>query len=884
MKIDILIDNNQIDIDQSTATAINLSLASIDNPGQNSVSFTKEFKLPMTNNNRRAFNFVEQIQGIEQYNNAVHKCTIMADDSVVMSGNVTLKNVNLRMKQYTINVIGDEIDWVVGAQDQIRNLKSDEGVVYALTEVQQNASLPYSDSPLIRFIPVDRGAFYNEDEDGNLTPRKTLVLKDYHPFLNVWGILSKIFANYKLNCPIEEQLKRLYFPGAITENEDSELIEAVNEFLSGRDDTGHVMAGGYTSNSIIDTVKSKYPQSEIFDNGVMGYMPASRSSPDMLIYTPNDDLRVKFELTVEGQMNLPICFVGVDGATPATKGYFDVGNVGKVTVGLSEDITMIDVDSSFLIASDISIIKGKISIFNKEVFAFIYLNDTNNISHISIRYERWVSDAITLERIYDYRMGVVRVYQNQKVYAFKLTRDYFLAEFRVYLKNGTYTALNTEEISNSFGSCLYGTAEKIGNEYYTPISTIVESKIYTLQAKTSYNILTQFRCDNYYSNVIVDNTCQLVPKFITDPVDGDFVTLDTIGGETTQIDFIQAIKQMYNLMFYTNTQTKELIISPANYFVKDTVVDWRNRVDYSKDIIVQNLGDDIGRYLKLNYREGNDVVKFNNYKTKTVLGEHNIPLSNQTKTEGTTLTNPMFMPSITRKVDGVVYAPQLVREKEQQTIEETDFNIDPIIVEVVPNTDETIPAQYRYPIAAFSEYGAKLSFGTLNSYYSKHTQLYNKGKKITAYLRLTPTDVSNIRYFNESMQDFRAKFLLHINGEDIACELQSIQDYNPRDASTKCEFIYGDYFVQDLEFQVTPADILIGVKAGRFSIQIKSNSEWTIESDSWLTPNITTGLGNATIDVSYTSYSDYKRIGYINVQSTGITKTITITQKQSGPM
>lgn len=883
MKIDLYIDNNLLDTDQSTVAAINLAIASIENPGQSSVSFTKEIKLPMTARNRKVFTFVEQLQGIELFNNAAHICTITNDEIVVMSGKAILKSINLKAKQYIISIIGNEIDWVEGAQKPISELKSDEGVVYTLEKVEENAMLPPDSAPLIRFIPVDRGAFYNED--GNFTPRTQLVLKDYHPFLNVWGVLSKIFANYKLNCPIEDKLKRLYFPGSVSEPEDIGYIKEENEFVGGVISQTYSIDGDLsnpTSASFLNNITND-DNDKINANGVLS-MSKNEAGVDRMYFTPKNDFTAYF--------NVGIIAVIENTSMVLEMGLVFVGN-NKVQYSLLElysaDKLSIKIGSEILVLIiNPAKIKGAVrlspEILGPRAFvSFVFkLNHPEEATEIEI-YTPYQQPVSSVRRYRCHPSKYVYIIREMWV----IPTGFHDCYIRLKYKNGTYTdILNISDKERDLIGDFYCVGHDIDGSIDLEYVVDIETRTYNLITGLSYELAAKFTGDKGYLaslGVSVGNETTIAPEF-GGVAEGENLTLETIGGETPQMDLVQAVKQMYNLMFYTNDQTKELIISPANYFVKDTVVDWRNKIDYAKEIVVQELGEDIGTYLKLNYQEGNDVVKFYNYKTKTTLGQHTVNLENKAKTEGTTLTNQLFMPSITRKVDGVVYAPQLVREKEQQTIEETDFNIDPIIVEVVPNTDMTIPAQYRYPIAAFSEYGAKLSFGTLNSYYSKHTQLYNKGKKITAYLRLTPTDVSNIRYFNESMQDFRAKFLLHINGEDIACELQSIQDYNPRDASTKCEFIYGDYFVQDLEFQVTPADILIGVKAGRFSIQIKSNSEWTIESDSWLTPNITTGLGNATIDVSYTSYSDYKRIGYINVQSTGITKTITITQKQSGPM
>lgn len=58
-----------------------------------------------------------------------------------------------------------------------------------------------------------------------------------------------------------------------------------------------------------------------------------------------------------------------------------------------------------------------------------------------------------------------------------------------------------------------------------------------------------------------------------------------------QIDLIGALKQMFNLCFYSDALTGTLYIEPRDDFYRDdTVIDWSDRIDRSRPVTVEELG------------------------------------------------------------------------------------------------------------------------------------------------------------------------------------------------------------------------------------------------------------------------------------------------------
>lgn len=80
----------------------------------------------------------------------------------------------------------------------------------------------------------------------------------------------------------------------------------------------------------------------------------------------------------------------------------------------------------------------------------------------------------------------------------------------------------------------------------------------------------------------------------------------------------------------------------------------------------------------------------------------------------------------------------------------------------------------------------------LNRYYRENIELYNRGRRLTLYLYLTPRDVEPFTVLTDDKRDFRATILLRMYGETVFCKLEEIKDFDPRGrGSTKCVLITG---------------------------------------------------------------------------------------------
>lgn len=93
-------------------------------------------------------------------------------------------------------------------------------------------------------------------------------------------------------------------------------------------------------------------------------------------------------------------------------------------------------------------------------------------------------------------------------------------------------------------------------------------------------------------NLTLGRRTTLKPIFLPHPCEGSTVRFaDVAAHRVRQIDLIGALKQMFNLCFYSDALTGTLYIEPRDDFYRDdTVIDWNDRIDRSRPVTVEELG------------------------------------------------------------------------------------------------------------------------------------------------------------------------------------------------------------------------------------------------------------------------------------------------------
>lgn len=804
--VDIYIDDEKLEIDQTTSAAVSHEIANIEEPEKSLTGNAKDIEVPYNERNRKVMQYSEQILSRIMFNNSCHTARIYENGSLVMSGTAQIDKYVDRghnFGHYSLKVLGASADWVKRANNSpIKNLASDFSVKYYLPEVYANSIL--TTPTLIKFFPVDRGVFYNQDTEGNYTDRSNIDLVDYHPFINVWLLLSLILDGYTIRSSMETLFKKMYISGFVPEQDDVDGIEADNDFKAGTNYYPETTAATFSVGSSDEFAVN------LFNKWI----------------SPDEDL-----------------FVATSGILKTINGFTAFAPTAACTVAFRMSITYNTTVTKNI--EFVDILRFGTGNNVQELHVTPYMSneyDAEFDDYVPREYEDggykkcrylWF---LKLKRPTDYVKIIKREYSYKQGFIVSVgkTRDTVLSED--IKSEGQWIHVHVGEGMVSVRSCDYYVVDTAGNERkilqgvfeqsdIVPIPdgilsfSELEFNTYSFGIGERKSMPLRFAFDVSSKPIDPDSSvvlrigeeCSITPDFRNAFAYGSSIGISVVGGDKTQIQFIQALRHLFNLYFYTNPITKEVIIEPRSLFYfpipKDDagVVDWSDRIDYSHDVENEQLGNNIGDSLKLTYAGENDVVKRYNRRNKCTLGTFEVRLDNRTTEGAKELTNPLFSPFIRRTVKNMGWTVlQNVLESEQATVNDVEFDLTTtigIFTGVANRTAGSDKNTYpKYPVIVFQEGAYNLGFEDamsgsevvkgLHQYYDGNIRQYNRARRITAYLRLDAIDMENIQCPSLACTDFRSVFILRYKGELLYLELEKIADYNPSSGgSTKCSFI-----------------------------------------------------------------------------------------------
>jgi hypothetical protein len=303
----------------------------------------------------------------------------------------------------------------------------------------------------------------------------------------------------------------------------------------------------------------------------------------------------------------------------------------------------------------------------------------------------------------------------------------------------------------------------------------------------------------------------LRPVFYAQPTEGSTVDFSEVCAHSaSRMDFITALRQMFNLCFQTDIRRRSVRIEPADtFFSSERIIDWSDRLDVSRPVVVEELGGELSREMVWCYLSGDEAVARFNRENGGQLGRWAVAVeSTAAAPQSSVWENPMFTPSLNTS-DVYLGAPsaRLVQAGEgtSETLERTEnLNFAPKIVRYeglasLPSGENWgwPLAGASYPLLAFHspEGGYTLCFEDrdgctgLHSYRDRDTRLWNQGRRITVWLSLDAADIESLSFPTSAGPDFRALYRLRIDGEECLCRLEEVCDYSPEAPSTKCIMI-----------------------------------------------------------------------------------------------
>ena len=338
--------------------------------------------------------------------------------------------------------------------------------------------------------------------------------------------------------------------------------------------------------------------------------------------------------------------------------------------------------------------------------------------------------------------------------------------------------------------------------------------------------------NGYFRNSVVNNGY----------IEGNTVDMNgAVPLKIKQKDFFMSIIKMFNLYVQTNTaDEKNLLIEPRDDFYNNTTKDWSQKLDVSQQLEYLPMGSLDSREYLFTYKRDNDYYNELHYNTwDKVYGEYDKKVENDfIKNKYRNELIFSATPSVGQQwYDRVI--PTIIKFDDKNGVQRTESNIRILQWRGLKNTEQ--PWEYvdnsgvfdlrnQYPYAGMynDPYtpSEDIGFGLTDEIYwsavfgndivISNNNLYNKyykkfieeitdvnSKIVKGWFYIKPSDVANL--------SFREQYYF----DGAYFRLNKIENYNPSNPITKCEFLKlkdANTFVSDTATANGSIDAKIGVE------------------------------------------------------------------------
>lgn len=274
--------------------------------------------------------------------------------------------------------------------------------------------------------------------------------------------------------------------------------------------------------------------------------------------------------------------------------------------------------------------------------------------------------------------------------------------------------------------------------------------------------------------------------------------------DINQLDYVKGIKDLFNLYFLADVNTRTVFIEPRDQFYKSRAIDWTDKLDDKKDEEITYLNDKLKKEITYQYENDSNDGWVNEIEKEgdIIVASQEITNPNKfVKGEQRAGTN-LFAPTIMRPFDyiGLLVSKVPTLNKDAilfPDISEKSTNFKPRILHYdgIKNTEtgeswffegvERTDYPNFYSVDVVNDNDNSLYYdntrrskGLFNKYYENLHDTLNNGRLYTAFFNLNDSDISNL--------DFRIPIFV----KNTYYLLNKVVNYDPLlNVSTKVELI-----------------------------------------------------------------------------------------------
>ncbi len=774
--IRLYIDNTLADIDPLSSLSISLSIASLTSTSWGRAGYSKSITIPATPHNRELMGDCEHPHTAKMFNHRAHTARVEVWGSVVIEGTIYLTASRLGSEgYYRFNIIGNAREWVRSAGEALSELVNDWGGTYSAEMIAE--SLVEGAEPLVRFLPVERGAGEGvESYVGRVLP------ENYHPFLHVATLVERIFA--KAGYDVESDFfgsdffRSLYVSGRWSERSWDGWEEM--DFRALRNADSEEVAGDLFGRVYADPLANYNTIGNLVDvpSDVEEGVFAADSS-GRIRFTPKGRMMVAFEYALRWKSEYRIAsrttLVGFNKLRPyygdmltlPMKNNFQDRREEPLRPNFEYRLIIFEpiegatyrlmVDE--VGADGVAVSRELLSTTSRTAKFSHNLTGTLRNLHVEMRHEGFISSPASDWAVYD----------------------------------GYVDERGTMEMGVTFRSM---------PEVCAPDDPKYFDLFYFGGAEEGMKM-----------RLLAGSSVR--PILYPHPVMGDEIGWgDVADYPFSGLDLLGAIRGLFDLQIYTDSLARKVCIEPRrNFCDPNVVVDLSERIDTSQPIVVEELGANHPKRLVLRYRSGDRAVERLVAERGEPYGEWSAEVESIFASEGVNLiTNRLFTASVAT-LGCVAEAPSASLVVTGDSASEVprcvaQLNFLPKIVsyrglQSLPDGERwSYPqgVEGEYPLAVFFDDGTmggeacSLLFEDcggvegLHKWWDGRVEALNHSRRLTLHVALRPEEIEQIVVPNSTKHDFRAHYLLTIDGERVLCRMEEIVDYNPVNPSTKVVF------------------------------------------------------------------------------------------------
>ena len=783
--MELFIDGQRCDIEKIPAIPIGFDAQKLSSVEGERVGRTIEIELPVTPKNEQLFRFAQDLYATSRFNSEHHIATVKRNDVVVFEGTAHLAKSWFGKGGgglYTLRICEGGAGWV---EKVVYSKLSELPIPFKSRLNLSTISKSWTGEEAVRFLPVwrsEKGTGFSISTP--VAVEHVLLTDDYHPFISISEMVRAMFADtgYTLHSDFLDSGfgQSLYMSGDYERSDISRAKEMCDFFarrIAPVTTTADFFGRVYTSQSVaahsIGAIVDLPDPEAVDSNGVQmietfnTLNAISKSSEGALCFTPQCSVKAGFLLHLEYTTEYEVV------SRDTFRGFNLIEGVNGVKVEFPLANTYTDYKQT-----PKPNMQYRAMVFDHlegRNYQLVTLTPRNTLETVAM----WSSRSMLVDMPAEQPKELILYYRDSDSGAWDLYEEDW-ALYAGYLNETGFVdvvldlRLPAQDIASGesyvidkfwFGGAAAGMQLTIGtNTSLRPYFTTVPG----------YDTLLEFK--------------DIAPRNVT------------------QAELLTAIGEMFNLVFYTDKERKEVYIEPLENFYEETeIVDWTTRIDYTEGVCVEDAGIDTPQIHSFASLDADRATHQFNLDNDTELGSwsHCNPLYG-TKSSVSKRGDSLFTPTI-NSCDILGYAPSasLMKVGDVGAEEGLDIAFTPHIVcykgmRALPNGECWLAGEKlsQYPYAAFFDdeeinlcFEERNGIEGLNRYYRPHLQRLCEAQIVTLDLCLSTAEIASLLTANGPLPSLRKLFRLNLRGESSLYRLVGVEGWREHNTTVRCRFL-----------------------------------------------------------------------------------------------